>query len=250
MDTSPSVPAVETLPGEKRLPETEPADTRAVDFGLLDSGSPDPETADKTADQTEDKGPVETRPAEKRPPNTRPMEARFHRAPQIALAIACWSVGAAIVWFWMRGLDTTGWQYVAARAVVSGLAVATALFAVLGIVFLRAAFLVRPLALAIDDRGIWFGQPDIALIPWSRVLRTEFFDMDGHRRFGVVTTGPSPRMRAGRGRTATYAWDEVDDGIRVSLQIDRLDIKEAQIARTVRWFAPPVMRVTSLSSET
>ena len=184
---------------------------------------------------------------ETRPPNTRPMEARFHRAPQIALAIACWGAAAVIVWFWVRGLDTTGWQTVAVRAAVSGLAVATALFAVLGIVFMRAALLVRPLALAIDDRGIWFGQPDIALIPWSRVLRTEFFDMGGRRRFGVVTTGPSPRMRTTRAKAATYRWDKVDDGIRLSLLIDRLDIKEEQIARTVRWFAPPVMRVTSLN---
>jgi hypothetical protein len=246
MDTSPAVPAVETLPADKQIPEKEPAKPELFDLGAVET-APEKTAHDKT--EPEEKGAVETRPAEKRPPNTRPMEARFHRAPQIALAIACWSVTVAIVWFWMRGLDTTGWQHVATRAVVSGLAVATALFAVLGIVFLRAAFLVRPLALAIDDRGIWFGQPDIALIPWSRVLRTEFFDLDGRRRFGVVTTGPTPRMRPGRGRTATYAWDKVDDGIRVSLQIDRLDIKEEQIARTVRWFAPPVMRVTSFSSD-
>lgn len=189
-----------------------------------------------------------TAPAAEIPPgNIRPMEARFHRPPQIALAIACWGIAALIVWFWIRGLDTGGWQPVVTRAVVSGLAAATALFFVLGVVFLRAAFLVRPLALVIDDRGIWFGLPDIALIPWSRVLRTEFFDMGGRRRFGVVTIGPTPRMRVSRGRKAIYAWDPVEDGIRISVLIDRLDIKEEQISRTVRWFAPPVMRVTSLA---
>ena len=174
----------------------------------------------------------------------RPMEARFHRAPQLVLAFGCWAAAAVILYGWIKILDTSGWQPVLARAAVSGMAAGTALFFVLGAVFLRAALLVRPLALAIDDRGIWFGQPDIALVPWSRVLRTEFFDAGGRRRFGVVTMGPAPRMAA-RAPTATYAWDPVDDGIRVSLMIDRLDIKESYIARTVRWFAPPVMRVTS-----
>ncbi len=173
------------------------------------------------------------------------LEARFHRAPQILLALTCWSVAAAIVFGWVSALDTSGWQPVLARAVVSVLAAASALFFVLGCVFLRAAFLVRPLALAIGDRGIWFGQPDIALIPWRRVLRAEFFDDGVRRRFGVVTMGPAPRMRAAP--SATFSWDAVDDGVRMSLLIDRLDIEEAKIADTVRWFAPPVMRVTSHS---
>lgn len=173
------------------------------------------------------------------------LEARFHRAPQILLALACWGVPAAIVITWVTAFDASGWQPVLAHVVVSVLAAASALFFVLGSVFLRAALLVRPLALAIGDRGIWFGQPDIALIPWSRVLRAEFFDAGGRRRFGVVTMGPAPRMRAGP--AATFSWDAVDDGVRMSLLIDRLDIKEAKIADTVRWFAPPVMRVTSHS---
>jgi hypothetical protein len=181
------------------------------------------------------------------PANTRPMEARFHRAPQIMLAIGCWAATAGIIFFWIKGLNTAGWQPVLTRAVVSGLAAAAALFFVLGIVFARAAFLVRPLALTIDDRGIWFGQPDIALVPWSRVLRTEFFDAGNQRRFGVVTMGPAPHMRPRRPGGTTFTWEAVNDGIRVSLLIDRLDIKEAQIARTVRWFAPPVMRVTSVN---
>jgi hypothetical protein len=179
-----------------------------------------------------------------RAPASRPLEARFHRAPQILLALGCWAAAAAIIFAWIEALDTSGLQPVLARAAVSGLAAGSALFFVLGVVFLRAALLVRPLALAIDDRGIWFGQPDIALIPWSRVLRTEFFDAAGRRRFGVVTMGPAPRMAA-RTLTATFAWEPVDDGVRVSLLIDRLDINESHIARTVRWFAPPVMRVTS-----
>jgi len=65
------------------------------------------------------------------------------------------------------------------------------------------------------------------------------------RRFGVVTMGPAPRLRAGA--AATYTWDAVDDGVRMSLLIDRLDMKEAEIAETVRGFAPPVIRVTSPS---
>ncbi len=186
-------------------------------------------------------------PMDAQPANTRPMEARFHRAPQIMLAIGCWAAAAGVIFFWIKGLNTAGWQPVLTRAVVSGLAAGAALFFVLGIVFIRAAFLVRPLALAIDDRGIWFGQPDIALVPWSRVLRTEFFDSGNQRRFGVVTMGPAPRMRARRPGGSTFAWEAVNDGVRVSLLIDRLDIKEAQIARTVRWFAPPVMRVTSVN---
>ena len=75
----------------------------------------------------------------------------------------------------------------------------------------------------------------------------EIEDAGGRRRFGVVTMGPAPRMRASRAKGTTYGWDSVDDGIRISLLIDRLDIKEEQIARTVRWFAPPVMRVTSVA---
>lgn len=181
--------------------------------------------------------------------SSRPMEARFNRWPQLFYGALAFAAATLLVAAWVRGLDAFAVIGPLRQLVIAGFATGTALLAVVGVLFLRAAFVTRPAALAIDDRGVHFGHPDIGLVPWSRIERTEFFDLGGRRRFGVVTAGPAPRLRSVASPRAGFLWEPVEDGVRISLPLRRLDIAEAQIARTLRWFAPPVMRVASAATD-